>query len=298
MILVLEMTDQAPVEAKKLVIHATSRGESSQSSKALDTPSKPPNFDNMIKFPNMPVLMIKSIFQNPEFVGREELMKQIDAVLLPVEGRSGPSSLRSVALCGMGGIGKTECAIEYVLSRKDKFDAIFWISADTNRKLSNGFTEISRELGLEDSTIGYTDEVATREIVKGWMATPRKAAKDNKQDAEPEEAMWLLVLDNADDPSILYDWWPEIGTGAILITSRDPLAKETPCSITLGIDMPLFSNEEGGRLLSILSKREKEKNSAQLCAKICETLGGLPLAITQMGGVIHCLTPIAFQNSS
>src|SRR4051794_34255519 len=30
-----------------------------------------------------------------------------------------------LVLCGMGGIGKTELAIEYVLSRLDKYDAIF-----------------------------------------------------------------------------------------------------------------------------------------------------------------------------
>lgn len=69
-------------------------------------------------------------------------MKDLDKSLLPPE-RSTPSSLeyphrRHAALCGIGGIGKTSIAIEYVFSRKEKFDAIFWIRSDETSKLEHG----------------------------------------------------------------------------------------------------------------------------------------------------------------
>jgi hypothetical protein len=60
------------------------------------------------------------------------------------------SGLRSFVICRMGGLGKTEVAIEYIFSTKVKFDAIFWVTADTIHKLNMGLSQVSRVLDLED----------------------------------------------------------------------------------------------------------------------------------------------------
>jgi Holliday junction resolvasome RuvABC ATP-dependent DNA helicase subunit len=81
--------------------------------------------------------MLGSLTQNDKFFGRQNILQKLDELLLPrhdtiVSAEDGV--LKHVTLCGMGGLGKTEIAIEYAFTRRDKFDAIFWIRADALSK--------------------------------------------------------------------------------------------------------------------------------------------------------------------
>lgn len=74
----------------------------------------------------MPCYMRDPIRQNPNFVGRSDIIAQIDSVLLQDDATStAASGLRSFSLCGFGGIGKTQIAIFYAFERQKLFDAIF-----------------------------------------------------------------------------------------------------------------------------------------------------------------------------
>jgi hypothetical protein len=123
----------------------------------------------------LPVYLTQAISHNPDFFGQEDILRQMDEVLLaqPTSGSKERLSfkrqeLKAFALCGMGGIGKTELAIQYVFTRQNKFDAIFWIYADTVRKLATAFNEIAQELGLASK--GNSNEVAAREALKEWLS--------------------------------------------------------------------------------------------------------------------------------
>lgn len=50
--------------------------------------------------------------------------------------------LKSFLLYGLGGIGKTQLALEYCYQYVDQFDAIFWVSAETQDKLFQDFGTI------------------------------------------------------------------------------------------------------------------------------------------------------------
>jgi hypothetical protein len=241
-----------------------------------------------------PKYLTKAVSRNPDFFGQEDVLRQMDEVLLPeptdpekTTGTFQPRGLRSFALCGMGGIGKTELAIEYIFSRQRKFDAIFWVYADTMRKLATTFVDIAWELGLTGASKGNTDEKAAREAVMDWFSNPLGRLDNNTATDDTVEAKWLLVFDNADDPDILYDWWPTKGVGSVLVTSRDPLAKDGFYPLSVGIDMKPFTPEEAGTLLQKLSRRENEANGRDSCIRIAAILGGVPLAITQMSGIIR-----------
>ncbi|KAL8939352.1 MAG: hypothetical protein Q9211_002782 [Gyalolechia sp. 1 TL-2023] len=235
----------------------------------------------------VPAYLMNGHSRNSDFYGRNDILTQMDETFLAQStGLQKKDSLQSFVLCGMGGLGKTEIAIEYMFSRKDKFDAIFWVNADTIQKLSIGFTQISQTLGLENGSDIARDEIASRGIVKGWLQKPIIAANQGTPKAD-EEASWLIILDNVDDPDTMYDFWPLTSIGSIIVTSRNPLSMDSVYAPTIGINLAPFELDEAAPFLQILSQREFQLNSLESCRKIVELLGGLPLAITQMGGIIR-----------
>lgn len=184
--------------------------------------------------------------------------------------------MKQFALCDLGGVGKTEIASEWVLRRRDRFDAIFWVRVDEIAKLDHAFSQIAVTLGLEEA-MDSKSHIVSRKLVKGWLSKPFKSKTSN------EEATWLIVFDNANDPWKLVDYWPIQSGGSVLITSRDPHAKSIFSSEPNGIDLDPFTASEAGELLRELT-HDADKDCVAL--KIAETLGGLPLAITQMAGIV------------
>ena len=63
----------------------------------------------------------------------------------------------------VGGIGKTQIAVHYGVSRQEKFDAVFFVQADSLEKLAESFGQIAVDLGLVDEA-DVTDRVVSRDI--------------------------------------------------------------------------------------------------------------------------------------
>lgn len=173
------------------------------------------------------------------------------------------NGLRQFALCGLGGLGKTEIALEFALQHKDDYDAIFWVRADTVAKLDECYNDISIKLGLQDPS-GKQNHVVGRESLKGWLSNPKKEATisddaSKSSSTSSAEADWLIVFDNADDPYLLMDYWPQ-GRGSVLITSRDPIAKSLFCTQFSGLDQNPLSDEDGAYLLRTLTETNNEES--------------------------------------
>lgn len=235
-------------------------------------------------------MLLNTSSKNENFCGREDVLERLAAELLPSKSivtESG-TALKQFALCGLGGIGKTEIAREFSRRHRAAFDAVFWVTADEIAKLNHHYQQISLALGLENSS-ECKSQVVSREIVKGWLSNPQKHLSGYDELGQPgqarSEATWLLVFDNADDPMILTDYWPQ-GSGSILITSRDPLAKRMFTGKTSGLDLGPLTQQDSLSLLNHLTavSNESEANTAKT---ISEALGGVPLAISQMAGIIR-----------
>ncbi|KUJ18332.1 uncharacterized protein LY89DRAFT_733010 [Mollisia scopiformis] len=227
------------------------------------------NFDVVNKNLKMPCLSMKVHKRKADFFGRQDILDLIDKNLLLENRRNVTFSegfLRSFALCGMGGIGKTQIAVEYAYSRMSKYDAIFFITADGKTVLSEEFARIAVQLGLEDQSEA-NDITVSREIPEN-------------------EASWLLIFDNVDDLDVLDDFWPTTGSGAVLLTSRDSLAKNQIHTANNGIDLQPFSAEDAIQFLKTLSRGPLQPTQEKYAAELADRLGGLPLLITQMAGVM------------
>lgn len=233
--------------------------------------------------PVLPCYLIP-VARNKDFFGRQDVLDQISSALpsnAAVNEQESESS-KSFALCGPGGIGKTQIVTEYAyLCREMKaFDAIFWIYADSESKLAEGIAQIATSLKLvaADSPEAL-DPVITANLTKEWLSNPARSAKvaDDLSRIQPR---WLLILDNVDDLNVLESLWPIDGPGCILITSRDPLAKEPTVLANAGCEINSFNSEESSEFLAQLTKRTGDSKG------VGDRLGGFPLSIVQMASVI------------
>jgi hypothetical protein len=242
--------------------------------------------------------MIENHSPSEAFVGRSEILEKIAEALLPtvpsIHDESFPKT-KSFALCGPGGIGKTEVAINYIKHYQNSYNAIFWVSAENPTKLEEGFSKISVALGIEDEE-DAKDQVLSTVMVKGWLANPHPEYPTSlPKDLDPMvrnrnviQAMnWLIVFDNLQIPEDLHDFWPEHGQGSVLITSRDPSTKYIN-GITSGMDLAEFSTKDAAELLLKLTGSGSDAGEVpQDAMDVARRLGGFPLGLLQMAGVIR-----------
>jgi hypothetical protein len=108
-----------------------------------------------------------------------------------------------IALSGLGGVGKTQIAIEYAYRYRADYEAVLWANADERSLLTTSFAEIAKLLGLPEQH--EQDQAKSENAVRRWLQ---------------EHDGWLLIYDNADDPLILRTFTAGIPGGHILLTSR------------------------------------------------------------------------------
>lgn len=235
-------------------------------------------FASQEKTLQVPLHLLKPAIQNPNFFGRNEVLTLIDEKLLPCGTEQ--FSQKAFALCGLGGVGKTQVAIEYAFSRRDKFDAVFWIDSDQPTQLSEGFSLIAAHLGHTDSP--DQDRVVSRNIALEWLCNPKKRVSAPTS-GPVSDATWLLIFNNVDDLEHIRVFWPQCNLGSILITSRDPLAKRNRD----GLDLEPFQPTEAAELLRKLLGLSESPDCVETSIKLSTRLGGLPLAITQVAALIE-----------
>lgn len=254
--------------------------------------------------------------KNPNFTGRGDILDRLD-----IEAKS-PSS-KVIILHGLGGMGKTQTALEYVHSYYEGYSSVFWVDGTSEETANLGFrsvaqrlidhhvsisttpqpdyARIAQTLGLgsavnQDGQLFYTEKGSTNKVleaVKQWFS-------------QKENQHWLLVLDNVDELTSfdINDFIPTASHGTVLITSR---RKEC---IRLGKGLEIGEMLEPEAVLLLLKSAElvnpdsdtehSQAHNIQLenpvltgrhideriAKEIAKTLGYLPLAIDQAGSYV------------
>ncbi|RMZ91103.1 hypothetical protein DV736_g1663, partial [Chaetothyriales sp. CBS 134916] len=247
---------------------------------------------------NLPCYMLKPHTKNKRFWPREDILSRIESALLPtpasVANTNGsqddqedePNTLRTYVLHGIGGVGKTELAIEFVFRHKDKFDAVFILHGDTSSRLSSEYIQMADKLGLNYDG----DAENAKGAVKNWLANPGKVidiSRNEGHHTESDSAKWLIVYDNVDRPEILREFWEEDAKGSILVTSRDPEANDLDYYGDLGEEVKPLTNDDGAAFLRSLTRSGESEGSTSASQELAFRLDGLPLAIEQISAFIR-----------
>ena len=82
---------------------------------------------------------------NQRFYGRSDEVGQLRSAL---DAEYGPGTLKVAAICGLGGVGKTQLALHYAHTSKNSYYAIAWIHADTETKFIQSLSVFASRLGL------------------------------------------------------------------------------------------------------------------------------------------------------
>jgi hypothetical protein len=87
-----------------------------------------------------------------------------------------PSSLRSASIHGLGGIGKTQLALEFAYRHTALYDAIFWIKADNKSKIRESILNYAQEVSGDRDTGPQDDAALVRTFHKCLMTARTNGA--------------------------------------------------------------------------------------------------------------------------
>jgi hypothetical protein len=188
--------------------------------------------------------------RNPDFTGRDGMLNRLHDEL------RGGSRVAVQALHGMGGVGKTQLALEYAHRFAGEYDIVWWIPAENPELIGDHLAALAQDEDLRLVPAGSATPVAVRALHRHL----RRAGR------------WLLVFDNAEDPEELAPWLPE-GPGHLLITSRNPAWT----GVARAVSVDVFTRPESKALFHAHLTQLDDADANRLA----DALGDLPLAVGQ-----------------
>jgi tetratricopeptide (TPR) repeat protein len=215
--------------------------------------------------------------RNPHFTGR---VSELELMRDNLNSQQAP---HVQVIVGMGGIGKTELATEYIHHNRDKYEIIWWIRAEHHDRVRDALVKLAQRLGLREAA---TDSGRDRTIMAVLDALQSEA-----------RSRWLLVYDNAVNPLELQKYLPTSRPeGHVIITSRQvnwpsyiiadgfevlPFTEEEAVSFLRG-KVPGLAASDGRKKLTQEEDGRRESEARRLAAE----LGHLPIAVDHAGAYL------------
>ncbi len=229
--------------------------------------------EELLASPAPPLLPLWNVpyRRNAFFTGREEILVRLHTLFGDNNAGALPQPL---AISGLGGIGKTQIAVEYAYRYRDHYQAIFWLTASNRDALSADFAMLAVLLDLPEQHEQEQDRVVRS--VKSWLTT---------------HTHWLLILDNVDNLEMIVNFLPLHRAGDVLLTTQ----LQAFGTIAQCIEVEKMSQDEGVMFLlrrtkSITSEASPDQTMNECmtpAAEIVAALDGLPLALDQAGAYIE-----------
>ncbi|RYP20808.1 hypothetical protein DL767_009393 [Monosporascus sp. MG133] len=228
------------------------------------------------------VFSLEGVPSTDKFVDRPLDMKTLEGVLLP---QSQNTRQKKVVLYGLGGMGKTQLAVEFARRHHRQFTSVFWLDGRSEDRLKQSIANAASrvpegqiaEMSRLYSKSGSGDSDAVVRDMTNWL---------NK----PDNTDWLLIFDNIDrerqqddaDPDAynVRRYLPGADHGSILITTRLARLEQ------LGVPLSLSKVSET-QARAIFQEWYGTDVDPIKSAELLQLLDGLPLALAQAGTYIR-----------
>jgi MinD-like ATPase involved in chromosome partitioning or flagellar assembly len=199
---------------------------------------------------NPPIWQVPT--RNAVFTGRVEVLEQLHDRLAGTS----MAVVAPMALHGLGGVGKTQVALEYAHRYMADYDVIWWIPAEQDELINGALAPMAQSLGIR---------------IRDSIPETAQAVREALRLGRPYDR-WLLIFDNADNPNEVKEFFPG-GSGHVIVTTRNPAWSV----VAEPLEIDVFSREESVGLF----RRRVVGLSAAEAMEVAEKLGDLPLAIEQ-----------------
>ncbi|OAA53932.1 Tetratricopeptide-like helical [Niveomyces insectorum RCEF 264] len=226
---------------------------------------------NRVRLVESTVLVTET--RNGAFIGRANELKILFDYFSSsqAEGKAEPCV---VTICGLGGAGKTQLALEYLYQNKLDYRGRFWIRAESQEIIQHDFAMIGRLLSMPNDAV-VTDLKKAVQMASDWLTTT-----DDK---------WLLVFDNVDNAADIREYLPTVGRGSVVVTTQD---RDTADRLSQWSKIVLLEGMQKTDAAALLQQimpdiPHEGMPHDNLEATIIDEFGGLPLAICQMGSYIR-----------
>jgi tetratricopeptide (TPR) repeat protein len=190
--------------------------------------------------------------RNAVFTGRSDVLEQLHERLVGTS----VAVVAPMALHGLGGVGKTQVALEYAHRYMADYDLVWWIPAEQDELINPVLAAMAQPL-----------KIPSRESIPETA----QAVKEALRQGRPYER-WLLIFDNADNPDEVKNFFPG-GPGHIVVTTRNPAWS----AVAEPLQIDVFSRQES---LDLLQRRVFGLSVAD-AKQVADKLGDLPLAVEQ-----------------
>jgi tetratricopeptide (TPR) repeat protein/transcriptional regulator with XRE-family HTH domain len=212
--------------------------------------------------------------RNPHFTGRADLLARLEHLLTPYQAHASHQVAfpPPLALTGLGGIGKTQIALEYAYRFYEQHPTahVLWVTAANEETTLTSFVTVANLLsGLVG--VQQTDQQQLVRAVRRWL----------EQCQDP----WLLVMDNADDLKLVQPYLPRYGNGRVLLTTR----ARAVGLLAVPLEVENLLQEEGTRFLLRRTHRLHGASTEDVtqARQIVDALARFPLALDQAGAYIE-----------
>jgi tetratricopeptide (TPR) repeat protein len=212
--------------------------------------------------------------RDADFIDRGTILDNLQDITSP------PGSC--VALFGLGGVGKSQLAIEYTYRVRESSPlSVFWVHSGTQARFKEGYQKIA---GLVKMDGWDNPKLDTLQLVYDWLCNS-------------ENGKWAMVIDNADDDTVFFDrstktlseYVPQSENGRILITSRNrDLAYKLTGNHRSIIEVKPMNESDA---MSLLGKKLGPDISRDNAPELLNALDYMPLAITQAAAYIQQRAP-------
>jgi tetratricopeptide (TPR) repeat protein len=212
--------------------------------------------------------------RNPFFTGREVVLTELHKLL---DAGTTAALSQPSAISGLGGIGKTQTAVEYAYRYLDDYQFVLWVQANAQETLLADFVSLAKQLDLPEQN--EPEQQVVVHAVMQWLESHRR---------------WLLIFDNADDLAMVQDYLPQGNQGHVLFTTR----AQAMSGLAHKVELKTMEKEEEEEGVLFLLRRagllapgatlERISPAYRALARdIVQEMGGLPLALDQAGAYLE-----------